>query len=269
MPSSYMGVAQRSFKSAVVQLLETEYGLLGSRRVLEMVAEDVTQLAAQFHPPQGCVQSGWLVFTGTQVTGAKAHPGKSAGDYPLVTLAWPLLLPEDVQVMITLPPGNARRQQQTQLLKTRLQRLIEYGVQHPDGPVVLTTADLGLMLGRTSSRISQLLTELRQETGQPLWTKGYYFDQGLRPSHKALIIALYEQGLDEAAIARQAQHAPSSVGRYLRDYERVRLLLKKGFPVPEVAPLLGMQPTVLQAYVALLQQYHPELFAVADTAATT
>lgn len=265
---SYIGVAQRSFKSAVVQLLETDYGLVGSRRVLEMLADDVTQLAAQFHPPQGSVQSGWLVFTGTQVTGAKAQPGKSAGDYPLVTLAWPVLLPEDVQVMIDLPPGHAGRQRQAQLLKTRLQRLIEYGVQHPEGPVVLTTADLGLMLGRTSSSISHLLTELRQETSKPLLTKGYYFDQGVRPSHKAEIIALYEQGMDEADIARQAQHAPGSVGRYLRDYERVKLLLKKGFPASEVAPLLGMQPTVVRAYVALLQQYHPKLLSETDVSAS-
>lgn len=267
--NSYHGVAQRSFKSAVVHLLETEYGLVGSRRVLELLADDVRQLATEFHPTPTCVPSGWMVFTGTQVTGAKARPGQSAGEYPLVTLAWPVLLPEDVQVMSTLPPGKAGRQRQAQLLKTRLQRLIAHGVTHPQGPVVLTTADLGLMLGRTSTSISHLLVELRQETGLPLLTKGYYFDQGVRPSHKAMIIALYEQGRDEAEIARQSQHAPSSVGRYLRDYERVKLMLKKGFTPPEIAPLLGMQPTVVQAYVALLQQYHPQLFPEADNSAST
>ncbi len=72
MKRSYIGVAQRSFQSAVVHLLETDYGLLGSRRVLEMLAEDVGQLALDFHPAQTCVQSGWLVFTGTKVTGQKA-----------------------------------------------------------------------------------------------------------------------------------------------------------------------------------------------------
>ena len=109
MNRSYIGVVQRSFKSAVVHLLETDYALVGSRRVLEMLAEDVTHLADQFHPAQSCVQSGWLVFTGTKVTGQKAHPGKSAGDYPLVTLSWPVLLPEDVEALINLPQGNAGR----------------------------------------------------------------------------------------------------------------------------------------------------------------
>ena len=71
MNRSYIGVEQRSFKSAVVHLLETDYGLVGSRRVLEMLAGDVAQLATQFHPAQSCVQSGWLVFTNTVWTTLK------------------------------------------------------------------------------------------------------------------------------------------------------------------------------------------------------
>jgi hypothetical protein len=66
-----------------------------------------------------------------------------------------------------------------------------------------------------------LLQDSRQTTGKELLTKGYFFDQGMRPTHKEMVIELYEQGLDEVAIARQTQHAQSSVGRYIRDYERV------------------------------------------------
>lgn len=261
MNRSYIGVAQRSFKSAVVQLLETDYGLVGSRRVLEMLAEDVSQLADQFHPAQHCVQSGYLVFTGTKATGQKAHPGKSAGDYPLVTLSWPVLLPEDVKAMINLPQGKEGRRQLSKLLKKRLQRLIEYGLNHPLGPVVLTTADLGLMLGRSSSQISNLVNELRQETGKSLLTKGYFFDQGVRPTHKAEVVALYEQGMDEADIAFHTRHAQSSVGRYLRDYERVKLLLKNGLCIEQIPPMIDMQPSVVNAYVELTQQYHPDLIS--------
>jgi hypothetical protein len=265
MKRSYIGVAQRSFQSAIVHLLETDYGLVGSRRVLEMLAEDVARLADQFHPSQSCVQSGWLVFTGTKVTGQKAHPGKSAGDYPLVTLSWPVLLPEDIETMINLPAGQAGRRQRSKLLKKRLQRLIEYGLDHPQGPVALTTADLGLMLGRTSSQISHLLTDLRQETGKSLLTKGYFFDQGVRPTHKAEVVALYEQGMDEADIAFHTRHAQSSVGRYLRDYERVKLLLKNGLAVDQIGPMIDMQPSVINAYVELIRQYHPDLLPIPKT----
>lgn len=260
----YIGVKQRSFQNALIQLLETDYGILGSRRVLELLAEDIARLATHFHPDQQFVQPGWIVFTGTKVTGQKAHPGKSAGDYPLVTLAWPLLLPEDIETMLNRPPGQRGRQAYSELTKKRLQRLVEHGLDHPQGPVALTNADLGLMLGRTNTQISRLLKQLRQETGKPLLTKGYFFDQGSRPTHKAEIVTLYEQGMDEADIAFHTRHAQSSVGNYLRDYERVKLLLKNGFDLDQIGPMIEMRPSVVNAYVKLIQQYHPNLLSMAE-----
>lgn len=259
MTSAYTGTRQRCFQQAARHLLETEYGFVNSRRVIDMLATDMAALAHEFRPDTTAVAPGWLVFTGTKACGGKAHPGKSAGDYPLVTLSWPVILPEDVVALEQMPPGKAGRQQRQELFKKRLQRIIEYGLQHKNGPVLLTCTDLGLLLGRTNGQISRLLTELRQETGRSLFTKGYYFDQGVRPTHKAEIIALYEQGMDEADIARQSNHAPSSVGRYLRDYERVKLLLRHTIPVAQIGSMSGLQPTVVEAYVKLIQQYHPDL----------
>lgn len=264
MTSPYTGTRQRCFQQAARRLLETEYGFIKSRRVIDMLAADMEQLAQQFRPDTAAVAPGWLVFTGTKACGGKAHPGKSAGDYPLVTLAWPVLLPEDVTALEQIPPGKAGSQLRQALLKKRLQRIVQHGLQHQDGPVLLTCTDLGLLLGRTPGQISRLLIQLRQETGQPLLTKGYYFDQGIRPTHKADIVALYEQGLDEADIARLSNHAQSSVGRYLRDYERVKLLLRHAIPIEQISSLSGLQPTVVQAYVNLVQQYHPHLLPISE-----
>lgn len=260
MTSAIRGTSQRTFQHAVCHLLETEYGFIKSRRIIQMLADDMEQLADQFRPPASIVKPGWMVLTGTKATGRKAIPGRSAGEYPLMTLAWPVLLPEDLQAMMNKPHGHAAsRTYMKQLLKQRLQRILEYGYAHPDGPVLLTATDLGLMLGRDDTSICRLLAELRQETGKPLLTKGYYFDQGVRPSHKVEIIALYEQGMDEVDIARHSQHAQTSVGRYIRDYERVKLLLQHQIDSAEIAPLSGLQPSVVDAYIALLRQYHPSL----------
>jgi len=256
---SYIGVSRRTFQQAIIHLLETEYGFINSPRVMAMLAEDIQELARQFHPPDDCVHPGWFVFTGTKATGPKAHPARTAGEYTLVTIAWPLFLPEDIALLAHMPPGRAGRKQRALLFKTRLQRLVEHGEQHPDGPVLLTITDLALMLGSPNSTISVLLNELRSATGKPLLTKGYYFDQGMRPTHKAEIVALYEQGMDEADIARHTHHDQSSVGRYLRDYARVKLLLSHQTPPEEIAPLTGLQPGIVKAYVKLVRRFHPDL----------
>jgi len=253
---AYVGTAKRTFQRAMIHLLETDYGIVGSRRVLSMLAKDAQRLVDEFYPAPQRLQAGWMVFTGTKAAGNKAHPGQSAADHELVTLAWPVLSSEDIQQLARSPETKAVRQKWFQ---RRLVRILEYGWNHPKGPALLTLADLASMLGLTTVQVSQLLKEARQTTGKPLLTKGYYFDQGMRPTHKKEIIALYEQGMDEADIARQSGHAANSTGRYIRDYERVKLLLKRGIPVEQIRQLTGMQPNVVRAYVEMARQYHPGL----------
>jgi len=256
---AYVGTTKRTFRQAVLHLLKTDYGLLGSRRVLELMSDDLQQLVEQFYPAPERLSSGWMVFTGTKADGSKPYPGRPADDHQLVTLAWPVLLPEDVQRLAAMPKGiDGKKARQFWYCK-RLIRIIEYGRTHPDGPVLLTLADLSLMFGLTTVQISQLLAEARRTTGKPLLTKGYYFDQGMCPTHKDEIIALYEAGIDEADIARHTHHAPSSVGRYIRDYERVKLLLSHHIPVERFRQLTGMQPGVIKAYVGMVYHHHPEL----------
>ena len=253
---AYVGTAKRTFKQALIRLLETDYGLLGSRRVLSLLAEDVERLVNEFYPAPQRLSGGWMVFTGTKASGKKSRPGQSASDYELRTLAWPVVLPEDVQQLASSGEGKQSRQKWFQ---QRLVRVLEHGWDHPDGPVLLTLADLSAMTGLGTVQVSQLLQQAREETGKSLLTKGYYFDQGMRPTHKKEIVALYEQGMDEADIAQRSGHAPQSVGRYLRDYDRIKMMIQQGISLDRAGRLLGMQPNVVRAYAEIVERYHPDL----------
>ena len=255
---AYLGTQNRTFPAAMRHLLENEYRLLGSRRVLELLSHDVQRLIEQFYPRPERLAPGWMVFTGTKAEGGKPMRGQTAADLPLVTIAWPVLLPEDIAVMATPPDSLEKRNRLTQ---TRLVRLVEYGWGHPDGPVLLTLADLSLLIGVTTEKASKLLADARNETGKSLWTKGYYFDQGAKPTHKDQIVTLYEQGMDEADIAHATHHHIKSVGHYIRDYQRLKLMLQKGENDHDaLIRLLNMRPAVFKAHLALLRRFHPDLF---------
>ncbi|MBV7334010.1 DUF1670 domain-containing protein [Chloroflexi bacterium TSY] len=253
----YVGTQKRTFQAAFIHEMETNYGFLKSRRMLNLLAQDIQQLVDEFYPVQEHLRPGWILFTGTKADNHKARPGQQACEFTSVTIPWPLLTPEDFDWMTTQPDTKEKRRQ---LLIQRTVRLIEHGQQHPQGPVLLTLADLASLLGMTPASVSNLLKEARQKTGKSLPTKGYFFDQGMRPTHKAQIIALYEQGLDEVEIARISSHAQSSVGHYLRDYERVKELIKSNITIDRIPRLLDMQPSVVHAYVELLRHYRPALF---------
>lgn len=250
--SAFVGTAKRTFQQALIHELESNYGLLNSRRMLELLAEDVKRLADQFYPQATHLSPGWIVFTGTKAEGGKVRPGQTICDHTSVTLAWPWFTADDLAALLSRTPSRALL---TELTQQRMVRLIEYGWQHPDGPVLLTNSDLAWLFNLLEPAVSTLLAQARQQTGKPLLTMGHYFDQGMRPSHKAAIIALYEQGLDELAIARTSQHSQASVGVYLRDYQRVKALLQQNLPLEQIAWLLNKQPSLIQAYAQLVAQY--------------
>lgn len=250
--TAFVGTARRTFQQALIHELETNYGLLNSRRMLQLLADDVKRLADQFYPLAEHLQPGWVLFTGTKATGGKVRPGQSVADHESVTLAWPLFTSEDLAQLTSRPVTRTRL---TELVVQRMVRMIEYGWNHPAGPVLLTNSDLGWLFNLLQSTVSKLLANARQQTGKPLLTMGYFFDQGLRPSHKAEIIASYEQGLDEVEIARQTHHSQSSVGVYLRDYQRVKALLAEGLSRERIAWLLNKQLSLVKAYAELAAQY--------------
>lgn len=250
--TAFVGTAQRTFQPALIHELETPYGLLNSRRMLHLLAEEVKRLADQVYPPAEHLQPGWVIFTGTKTTGGKVRPGQTVADHERVTSAWPLFTAEDLTQLSTRPNTRAWL---TELMVQRMVRLIEDGWNHPAGPVLLTTSDLGWLVNLLQTTVSKLLTKARQQTGQPLLTQGYFFDQGLRPSHKAAGIAWYEQGLDEVKIARPTHHSPASVGVYLRAYQRVKAVLTEGLPLERIAWLLDKQLSLVKAYADLAAHY--------------
>jgi len=93
----YASIEKRSFRAAFMYLLETEYNLLFSRRILNILAEDVEELVAKFYPKTERVSSGQLIWTCTGDDGQKAQPGKPVESYKTTTVVLPLIEPKDMQ----------------------------------------------------------------------------------------------------------------------------------------------------------------------------
>jgi len=101
---------------------------------------------------------------------------------------------------------------------------------------------------------------LYHETHQDILpTKGMILDQGSKPTHKASIIDLYEQGYPEVDIARFTNHSIEAVGRYIKSYKNIKLLMEKGFSLIEMVRISGMGRSTIIQYRDLVEFYHPEI----------
>jgi len=256
--NAYASIEKRTFESALLHLLETEYGLLGGRRILHLLVEDVMALLAEFYPATEQAASGVLVWTCTADEGKKAEPGKRTEEYKTVTVKLPLVTTDDLQDRTERKtPRNKTRATAQARDKRRLARMVK-AAEAQGG--LLTIAELSVILNRSYEVTRQYIREWEEETGELLPMKGYRMDQGSRPTHKKEITRLYEQGMEPPDVARETGHSLKSVERYLQDYERVKMLVKRRMGADDIRSTIGRSRTVVLEYIDIAREYHPQLF---------
>ncbi|MCP4358576.1 MAG: DUF1670 domain-containing protein [Chloroflexi bacterium] len=254
----YGSIEKRTFESALMHLLETEYGFFGGRRILRLMTEDVMALIEEFYPATERAGSGSVIWTCTADEGQKAEPGKRTEEYKTVTVKLPLVAVEDLRDRTEKKsPRQKRHARANDRDKRRLARLAK-SAEEQGG--LLTIAELSVLLNKSYALTGQYVKEWAAETGEILPLKGYRMDQGSRPTHKGEIIRLYEQGVEPPDIARETSHSLKSVDRYLKDYERVKLLLKRGMAIEEISSTIGRGKSVVVEYIKIAREFHPDLF---------
>jgi hypothetical protein len=256
----YHAATQRTFQQAVIHLLESEYKLVGSHRVIQMIAEDIAELQAEYYRDAAVVPPGHVVWRGTRDEGRKPPAGRRAADEPTVTAVLPLITTEDLAELVQgCPKGTPRRTWARERDIRRVVRLVHAGLNNPAGRQLLSLADLSLLLNRSISTVRGYIVEHFEQTGELLPLKGYVLDQGSQPTHKGVILRWYEKGIAPPDIARLTEHSLEAVDRYIKDYERVKLLMRKGLNVSEISRAIGRgRRTVLQ-YHRIVCEFHPDL----------
>lgn len=112
-------------------------------------------------------------------------------------------------------------------------------------------------MNRSLTTLRKYLDAYRSKTNEILPLKGYVLDQGSVPTHKAIIISLYEQGISPADIVLQTSHSQDAVDRYLKHYSQIKKLLQKGLDATEIKGITGRTLKVVKEYVKIYNDIHP------------
>jgi len=246
----YRSMAKRGFKQAVMHLLETEYKVIGSHKVIQMIAEDVEDLARQFFPSSAC--AGTLIWTSTSASEKKVSYGRKTEDQRVSTIKLPLITLEDIQSRIK--PRSTKEGIGEEV--ERMVRIIKAAFRQGG---ILCLAEVATIMNRGLTTTQKRLSGYQREKGEVLPLNGNMLDQGSSPSHKGIVIHLYEKKVAPPDIARQTGHSLEAVDRYISDYGRVKLLLRKGAHVREISRLIGRGLRTVKEYERLTALYHPHL----------
>jgi hypothetical protein len=255
----YEAITKRTYKQSVVHLLETEYKLLGSHRVLEQLAEDLEELHRQYFGDASKMAPGVLCWRTQSLEDQKIKYAKRAEDYKAKTIYLPYIEPSDVEKRMRHRKG-VRNDNWVESDRREIQQTVRLLKSAYEQGTSLTIGELAVIMNRSLSVIGRYIkNHYAEHPDEALPLRGYIYDQGSNPTHKALICTLHERGENEMDIARKTNHRLSSVGRYINHYQRVIQLMKRKINLNDIARLIGIGNRVVLEYSRIAQHFHPEL----------
>lgn len=257
----YDSIGKRDFKTSLIRLLESDYKVLGSRRVLMMLADDVEQLHQEYYPSEKRLQFGDIVWQTTKDDGQRQNYGKKTEDYAVQTVILPLIRKEDIERRIYYKKGDRNsnyRHREVRDIETMV-RLLKSA---KDQGGLLSGAELSVMMNRSLGTIGKYLKAYFEKMGEVLPMKGYVLDQGSNPTHKGIIISLYEQGISPADIVLRTGHTQNAVDRYIKSYEQVLALVTKKHDAISITQITGRSLNTVRQYLRLVKDFHPNLKVV-------
>jgi len=249
-------INKRNIKTALINLLENEYKILGSRKIISMLAEDIEQLYNDFHPKQSEVGSGEIVFRTTKDDGQKQSYGKKVEDYASTTVILPLITEEDIDRRIYLKKGDRNSNYKHREFRD-IETMVRLVKSAKSQGGLLTGAEVSVLMNRSLTTIKKYLNAYREKTGKILPLKGYVLDQGSLPTHKGIIISLYEQGVSPADIVLRTSHSLDAVDRYIIHYNQIKKLIIKGLNEKEIKDITRRSLKVVKEYVKLYYDLNP------------
>lgn len=260
--SRYESIPKRSFQNSIIRLLEEDYKLLGSHKVIQMIAEDIVALHKEFYPDLEKESFGHIIWRTTKVTKRKPSYGTKAEDYEVQTVILPLVTDDDVDNRIKShyahpqEDGSVNYEKQMERDIKVMARLCKSAAEQGGW---LTGAELSVLLNRSLGTIGKYMRLYHEKHDDILPTKGMMLDQGSKPTHKAAIINLFEQGYPEPDISRLTNHTIESTSRYIKNYKNIKLLLEKKFNLMEIVRITGRGRSTILQYRELVFQHHPSL----------
>ena len=125
---------------------------------------------------------------------------------------------------------------------------------------VLSTRDLSLLLVSQAPGLSQLRIQYEEENSTILPHTGVIHDMGSTLTHKRIIVYKHVvEKKDPSIVARETNHSQSAVDKYLKDFNRVKNLVKDEKDINFIHHTTNIAKPVINQYLQIINNYVKEL----------
>jgi hypothetical protein len=235
----YRSAQHRFLKTVIAAFFKRELPSRLGPILRDKLADELITLFEQQYPPHTRLQPGQLLWN--------ALDKHTRGDSPtrrFVPVVLSLITPGDIEQL-------AKGAQPPVIAEEAVARMMNEAYQQGG---VLSTRDVALMMHRHTSQVSQMRLHYENTHQCSLPHTGALHDMGSTISHKTMIIKkIIMQKKDPASVARECKHSQQAVDRYLKDYNRVKIVYHHNTDITFIHLVTGIAKHVVKQYVALIE----------------
>ncbi|HPC98992.1 MAG TPA: DUF1670 domain-containing protein [Bacteroidales bacterium] len=240
----YSSAHDRFLKPAIVKFFEREFCGMFGPVVRENIADALIRLFNSTCPESSRLKPGQVIWN--------ALDKRTRGDsdnrrYQPVILT--LVDDDDVKMF---EKGTSIKT----IRKNVIARMIREAYKQD---AVLSTRDLSLLLVNDASYISNNRIEYEKEKQKVLPHAGVIHDMGSTVTHKRIIIYKYVvEKKDPSVIARETNHSQPAVDRYIKDFNRVKTLVRDNKDIDFIHHTTNIAKPVVNQYLQIINNYVKE-----------
>jgi hypothetical protein len=239
----YGRLQEKTLKNSLILHLMENYGYQSKPKVAEALIIDLLSIQAESSKDALELKPGQMVWPAVLKTEKHGNGKTLAKTKPKQVI---LSVVADSDIL-----DYSRGIKTSRILAKRIARIVNEAY-HQGG--VLSQADIALIFNLSQVKVSKLVLKYQKEKEVMLPIRGVVHDIGRSITHKVKIINIYTQNYSTKDIARATSHATSSVDRYIRDFQRVKILCGRGMILSEIAYITSLSENLVTEYIKIAKE---------------
>lgn len=240
-------LSRKTFAAALSAELKKQIPSLG-QMLADRLSEHLEELFHQYFPPAERLRMGQMIWPAVAKNETGSY-GKRLENTQLIPVILNVLTDKD---LLEFFRGTDRVSMRQKIAVRLFDEAFKQGG-------VLTEVDVAAMMGLTDNTISSYVTDFEKASDRVVPRRGTVHDMGPSVTHKAQIclrVIVLGQSIEQTA--RETNHSPESVTRYVQDYRRITHCLANGFSITESAFATKLSERLVQEYANLERDLNQE-----------
>lgn len=235
---------KKTFASALSRFLEDQCPQLGGHLTRQVLVDKIQQLVEEFFPPNTHLRMGQVMWPAVDEN-EKAAYGKSIEKTKLKPVFVDMIAPGDIEAVLAGEKAKSIRQQAT----------VRLFKQAKEQGAVLTGVDVAAMMRLSPATISIYVRQWEKENETMVPRRGTIHDMGRSITHKKQICyKVIVEGKSIEQTARETDHSPEAITRYIKDYKRILACLSKGLTPTDTSFVAKVSKNLVYEYVNLIAE---------------